>query len=87
MTQEKLRRIVVAIAVAGTTLFVILFSVLIYQFVTWGVYNKRIEKLEQQNAALEQENNEMEGDLKEYNSELGKFFLALEQGFVFDNGK
>ena len=83
MTQEKLRRVVVAASVAGTTLLVVLLSVLIYQFVTWGVYNKRIEKLEEENAQLTQENEVLEKDLGYYTNELGKFFLAFEHGFVW----
>ena len=87
MTQEKLRRVVTAAVVAGTTLFVVLLSVLVYQFVTISVYNKRIAKIEQENAALEESIAKQESDLEYYGSELGKFWLAMEQGFVLGQGK
>jgi len=87
MTQEKLRRVVVAATVAGTTLLVVLLSVLIYQFVTWGVYNKRIEKLEEENAQLEQENEVLEKDLNYYKDEWGRWALAFEKGWIIDNRK
>ena len=60
MTQEKLRRVVTASVVAGTTLFVVLLSVLIYQIAELVTYNKRIEKIESENAKLEQSIDEKE---------------------------
>lgn len=87
MTQEKLRRVVTAAVVAGTTLFVILLSVLVYQIVTISVYNKRIEKIDSEIAELEQSIEKQESDLDYYSSELGKFWLAMEQGFVLGQGK
>ena len=87
MTQEKLRRVVVAATVAGTILFVILLSVLVYQFIKMDSFDKRIENLEQENAQLEQESEDLEGELKDVNSDLGKLFLAIKEGFVFENGK
>ena len=87
MTQEKLRRVVTASVVAGTTLFVVLLSVLIYQIAVISVYNKRIAKIEDENAALEQSIANKEEDLEYYSSELGKFWLAMEEGFVLGQGK
>ena len=87
MTQEMLRRVVTAAVVAGTTLFVVLLSVLIYQIAVISVYNKRIAKIEDQNAALEQSIANKEEDLEYYSSELGKFWLAMEEGFVLGQGK
>ena len=87
MTQEKLRRVVTAAVVAGTTLFVVLLSVLIYQIAVISVYNKRIAKIEDENAALEQSIANKEEDLEYYSSELGKFWLAMEEGFVLGQGK
>ena len=85
MTQEKLRRVVTAAVVAGTTLFVILLSVLIYQWITIAVYDKRIEKINNEIAALEQEIESDEKDLEHYSSDLGKFWLAIEKGFIEGN--
>ena len=87
MTQEKLRRVVTAAVVAGTTLFVILLSVLVYQWITIGVYNKRIDKIEEENKQLEEINSSDEKNLEYYNSTLGKFWLAMEKGFVKENNQ
>lgn len=87
MTQEKLRRVVTAAVVAGTTLFVILLSVLIYQWIKISVYNSRIEKLEEENKQIEAEIKDSEEALDYYNSDLGKFWLAMEQGFILGQGK
>ena len=87
MTQEKLRRVVTAAVVAGTTLFVILLSVLIYQWIKISVYNSRIEKLEEENKKIEAEIKDSEEALDYYNSDLGKFWLAMEQGFILGQGK
>ena len=87
MTQEKLRRVVTASVVAGTTLFVILLSVLVYQIITISVYNKRIAKVQEEIADLNTSVEQMEKDLNYYSSELGKFWLAMEEGFVLGQGK
>ena len=54
MTQDKLRRIITACVVAGTTLLVVLLSVLIFQWVKLGVLNKRINKVSAENATWQQ---------------------------------
>ena len=87
MTQEKLRRVVTASVVAGTTLFVVLLSVLIYQIATIAVYNKRTAKIEQEITELEQSIENKEKDLEYFSSELGMFWLAMEEGFVLGQGK
>ncbi|MBE5752576.1 MAG: hypothetical protein E7343_00720 [Clostridiales bacterium] len=85
MTQEKLRRVVTAAVVAGTALFVILLSVLIYQWITIAVYNNRIDKLNEEITSLEQSIESDEKDLEHFSSDLGKFWLAIEKGFVEGN--
>jgi hypothetical protein len=82
MTQEKLRRVVTAAVVAGTTLFVILLSVLVYQWITIGVYNDRIDKIEQENQRLEENNAQDQEDLDYYLTDMGKFWLAMQKDFV-----
>ena len=87
MTQEKLRRLVTASVVAGTTLFVVLLSVIIYQIATLVVLNKRTAKIEQEIADLEQSIEDEERNLDYFSSELGMFWLAMEEGFVLGQGK
>ena len=46
MTQEKMRKVITACVSAATVLLILLFSYLIYQWVTIGVLNKRIAEAE-----------------------------------------
>lgn len=46
MTQEKMRKVITACVSAATVLLILLFSYLIYQWVTIGILNKRIAKAE-----------------------------------------
>lgn len=81
MTQDKMRKIITACVVAGTTLLVFLLTVLIYQWITIGVYNKRIEKAQAENAELTAQAESGEA-LAKYYEEQGRFWLALEQGWI-----
>lgn len=83
MTQDKLRRIITACVVAGTTLLVVLLSVLIFQWVKLGVLNKRIDKLEREDATLKQMCIEKEEYAKWLNDGPGMTWLAFEKGFIF----
>jgi cell division protein FtsB len=82
MTQDKMRRIITASAVAATLLLVFLLSFLIYQWVQIAVYNKRIENLEKETARLEQKLDENIKDAEYYESIFGKEWLAFQNGFV-----
>ena len=46
MTQEKLKRVVTAAAVAGTLVVVCLLAVLLYQVIHIAVLNKRIKNVQ-----------------------------------------
>jgi biopolymer transport protein ExbB/TolQ len=81
MTQDKMRKMITAGVVAATTLLVFLFIVLIYQWITIGVSNKRIEKLSADNKELEQQIANGE-ELADYYEGQGRFWLALEQGWI-----
>ena len=48
MTQEKMRKVIAACVSAATVLLVTLLSVLIYQWVTISIYNKRIVSAEEE---------------------------------------
>lgn len=76
MTEDKLRRTVIAAAVAGTLVGVSLFGVIVYQTVKIAVLNKRIERETQKIAELEQIVDKKEGDLSYFESELGLNDLA-----------
>lgn len=81
MTQEKMRKIIAACVSAATVLFVLLFTYLIYQWVTLAVLNEREQKLQDEITRLEQT---LEDDTKvaeHYESELMKQWLAIQQGW------
>lgn len=81
MTQEKMRKIIAACVSAATVLFVLLFTYLIYQWVTLAVLNEREQKLQDEITILEQT---LEDDTKvaeHYESELMKQWLAIQQGW------
>ncbi len=82
MTQDKLRRIITACVVAGTTLLVVLLSVLIFQWVKLGVLNKRINKVSAENAAWQQMIKDGEEEAKYYEHGTGMFWLAIKEGWI-----
>ena len=82
MTQDKMRKLIVACAVAATLLLVLLLSVLVYQWIKIGVLNGRIEQIEQENARLEESLENAKSDAEYYESIMGKEWLAFQNGFV-----
>lgn len=84
MTQDKMRKMITAIVAAATLLLVILLSVLIYQWITMGVLDRRKEKLEAEIDSLNQQKQEAEMDAEWY--EANKFLLAVESGWVYEQG-
>ena len=54
MTQDKMRRIVTASVVAGITLLFVLLVTLVYQWITLGVLDNRIQKITAENQKYEQ---------------------------------
>ena len=70
MTEEKMRKVIAACVSAATALLVTLFSVLVYQWVSMGIYNKRIDKLETEIAQLEQVIAKGQMDAEYYESEF-----------------
>lgn len=85
MTQDKMRRIITACVSAATVLLVFLVGYVCYQWIGIAVHNNRIEKLEKDIAAIEQMNTEMKDELSFLESEMGKDWLAFQEGFVRNN--
>ena len=81
MTQEKMRKLITAGVAAATTLFAFLLIVLVYQWITLGVQNNRIERLELNKQEL-QEQIDKGGKLADYYEGQGKLWLALQQGWI-----
>ena len=85
MTQDKMRRIITASVSAATALLIFLVAFVCYQWITIAVYNNRIEKLEKENVALEQTNADKEDYAGYLESDMGKDWLAFQEGFVREN--
>ncbi len=82
MTQEKMRKVITASAVAATLLLVFLLSFLVYQGIQSAVYNKRIKELTEETNRLEQELDSKTKDAEYYESLFGKEWLAYQNGYV-----
>lgn len=65
MTQAQIAKIVTGIVVAVTQFFVILFAVLVYQWVTIGVNQSRINRAEAEAAALAEKEQAYKEDLED----------------------
>ncbi|MBE5740646.1 MAG: hypothetical protein E7349_07365 [Clostridiales bacterium] len=83
MTQEKMRKVITASAVAATLLLVFLLSFLVYQGIQSAVYNKRIKELTEETNRLEQELDSNTKNAEYYESLFGKEWLAYQSGYVF----
>lgn len=75
MTQEKLKRVVTAAAVAGTLVIVCLLAVIVYQIVKIAVLDNRIKNSEEAITYLTEQKANQEDDLEYY---LSDFYLEQE---------
>lgn len=65
MTQEQMAKRVTGIVVAATLFLVILFAVLVYQWVTMAVKQDRINRAEAEAASLAAQEQEYQEDLED----------------------
>lgn len=79
MTQDKLRRVITAIAVACTALFMLLLAFLTYQWITMGVQKNRKEELQAEVDAWAEQNANLEEDLQYYSSDYYKWLEAIQR--------
>lgn len=77
MTQEKMSRMVTGIVVAATLLLVVLFSVLIYQWITMGVVNRRLEAARAEAAELAARQEALQEDLEDLGDPFWKYDLFI----------
>ena len=75
MTQDKMRKVITACVSAATVLLVFLLCFLVYQWISIGVYNRKIDKVEAKIAALEAQLEQAESDFEYYQT---KEYLAWE---------
>lgn len=86
MNKEKLQKLIPAITVAVTTLFVFLLFVLIFQWVTMAQQKKRIAKIEDEIAYWEQQVEDGTMDVAWYEGP-GKYYLAIKEGWILNPGE
>lgn len=82
MTEEKRNRIVAAFTVNAILLLVVLFAVMIYQFVIIGNLNSKRENIQKQITECEEEIEQAQNDLDFYNSENGVLYWLIYNGYV-----
>ena len=86
MTQEKMSRMVTGIVVAATLLLVVLFSVLIYQWITFGVLGRRLEDARAEAAELAAIEKELQKDLEDLGDPFWKYDLFMKYFDKLNNG-
>ena len=86
MTREKLQKLISAIVVGATVLFVFLLFVLVFQWVTMAVQNKRMADLDAKNVALQDTIDKNTIDVAWYEGP-GKYWLAIEKGWIENPGE
>ena len=84
MTQEKMSRMVTGIVVAATLLLVVLFSVLIYQWITFGVLDRRYRDAKAEAEALAEKQEQLQEDLEDLGDPFWKYDLALKYDIIVD---
>ena len=82
MTKEKMSRMVTGIVVAATLLLVVLFSVLIYQWITFGVLDRRYRDAKAEAAELAARQEELQEDLEDLGDPFWKYDWALKYGII-----
>ncbi len=81
--EEKRKRIIAGVTVAGVILIVILFAVVIYQIIDICVLKARRDRLQQEYAYILSEIDEGNGWLENYelNEDVILYKLALQNGY------
>lgn len=83
MPEEKLKKVIIGVTIAGTLLLTFLFAVIIYQFVCMGVKNSQIKAAEEQIASYEEAKEQLQGNLSYYETEEYKEKIARIYGYVY----
>ena len=81
ISQEKARRIAIGATVGGVLLLIFLTVVLIIQFAQIGIRRKRERQLAEMQQRLEQQNADDLLQLEFFETESGKYYLALQMGY------
>lgn len=85
MTQEKLSKMITGIVIAATLFLVILFGVLVYQWITMGVQQRRLNEAKAEHEALTGQYEELLEESEGFD-DFWKYDLALKYG-ILEEGK
>ena len=83
MSEQKLKKTVAGMFVAGTLLVVILLGVMLYQFVSMGLKSAQKAALEKEIAQYEEKIQVLDKDLDYYESDYYKELMGRAQGYVY----
>ncbi len=83
MSEGKLKKLVTAVVVAGTILIVFLLGVVLYQFISMGVKQSKIDSTNAQISEYEQLIAKLDEDLDAYSREQILEQLAREYGYIY----
>ncbi len=83
MSEGKLKKLVTAVVVAGTILIVFLLGVVLYQFISMGVKQSKIDSMNAQISEYEQLIAKLDEDLDAYSREQVLEQLAREYGYIY----
>lgn len=83
MSEGKLKKLVTAVVIAGTILVVFLLGVILYQFVSMGVKQGKIDSMNAQISEYEQLIAQLDEDLDAYTREEILEKLAREYGYIY----
>ncbi|MBQ9081132.1 MAG: hypothetical protein IJY26_00660 [Clostridia bacterium] len=83
MSEQKLKKTVAGMFVAGTLLVVILLGVMLYQFVSMGLKSAQKAALEKEIAQYEEKIQVLDKDLDYYESDYYKELMGRAHGYVY----
>ncbi len=81
MSDEKLRKTVTGMIIAGTLIVLTLLIVLVYQLISMLVYSVKIGNIKKEIAAYERQTAELKEDLSYYSSKDFMDYLAQTYGY------
>ncbi len=81
ISEEKARKIAVGATVAGVLLVLFLLVIIVVQIVQISVRSKTMDRIDEQTKQFEDLIEKESSDLEYYESELGMYHQALEQGW------
>lgn len=83
MPEEKLKKVIVGVTVAGTLLLTFLFAVIIYQFVCMGVRSSQIKTVQNEINKYQEEKEKLKDNLGYYESDDYKEWIARDWGYIY----